>query len=161
MDWSTASQINNQFFIVEKSVDGKNWNDIGKINGEGTSFGLKKYSFTDTPPNDNSYSYYRLKQVDFDGTFSHSEIIASECFKNKTNYFSIYPNPSDGVFYFKNLDSKDLSEIKVFDSLGKIVFEIKANGNTTKLDLSHCSKGVYIVTINGSSGNEFFKLILL
>lgn len=73
--WETASEINNDRFIIETSNDLKNWENIGEVEGQGNSSVSNQYEFTDYTPS-GDISYYRLKQIDFDGNLMHSEIVS-------------------------------------------------------------------------------------
>lgn len=74
LNWITATELNNQYFVIERSEDGLNWTQIGKINGSGTSHTAKKYSFKDYDFK-NTLNYYRLSQVDYNGDFKKSGLI--------------------------------------------------------------------------------------
>ncbi|ANQ51277.1 T9SS type A sorting domain-containing protein [Flammeovirga sp. MY04] len=124
LNWSTASEFNASHFIIEKSSDNSNWEEIGKIDAAGNSTTIKSYAFTDNEFG-NAVSYYRLVQVDFDGK--------SEIFGPLTVYpkglqrnleVMIFPNPSVDKL---NLQLSGISEgmefeITVLDKLGKVVF---------------------------------------
>jgi len=71
--WECATELNNEFFSVEKSSDAVNFNSIGKINGAGTSLYTTRYSFVDK--NVSSVNYYRIKQVDFNGNYKNSDMV--------------------------------------------------------------------------------------
>ncbi|MCK7526061.1 MAG: hypothetical protein MZV64_54870 [Ignavibacteriales bacterium] len=75
LNWITATELNNSGFEIEKSTDNFIWNKIGFVNGKGTTTDKSYYSFNDNNPIDGK-SYYRLKQIDYDGTFTYSSIVA-------------------------------------------------------------------------------------
>jgi hypothetical protein len=77
LNWATANEFNNDFFTIEKSKDGKSWEEIGNINGAGTKNQLTNYTFYHSSP-EFGVTYYRLKQTDFDGRYSYSDIVAVE-----------------------------------------------------------------------------------
>ena len=79
LDWITASELNNSYFIVEKSMDGIEFFNLGTIGGAGNSTIHRYYFFVDDNPY--SESFYRLKQIDFNGNFKHSETISIKSFK--------------------------------------------------------------------------------
>jgi hypothetical protein len=90
LNWTTSSEINNDYFTVERSKDGLLFEDILKMEGAGNSTSIRNYSITDFNPYFNT-SYYRLKQTDFDGKNSFSNIISAN---NKNDFsFDIFPNP--------------------------------------------------------------------
>ncbi|MBB6462617.1 T9SS type A sorting domain-containing protein [Flammeovirga kamogawensis] len=149
IDWSTASEQNNDFFILERSKNQKDWLEIATVDGEGNSNIQQNYSFVDKP-NTNGKLYYRLSQVDFDGTF---EIVSSASINlsNTGIDILIYPNPFDITltFYCENFNERQFvifsiegknisSEIEVIEK-GEGRFEV----NTSKL-----KKGLYFLKIN-------------
>lgn len=91
LDWETHSETNNDFFTIERSIDGKNWENIGIVAGNGTANDMTNYQFSDHIPFKN-ISYYRLQQTDFDGKSSYSTV-QSVMIKDK-NELHIYPNPA-------------------------------------------------------------------
>lgn len=93
--WTTTSEINNDFFKVERSSDGVNFYDIGTVNGAGNSNMVLNYSFIDYNHLE-GISYYRLTQVDFNGDFSKSEIVAINFQSERENNIVAFPNPSNG-----------------------------------------------------------------
>lgn len=91
LKWATATEINNDFFSIERSSDGRMFNEFARINGTGYSSTTNEYSFLDSNPL-SGLSYYRLKQTDYDGIFTYSQIIAVENIYNNFD-FEIFPNP--------------------------------------------------------------------
>ncbi|MFZ1454816.1 MAG: hypothetical protein WAT46_02155, partial [Saprospiraceae bacterium] len=89
--WSVASQLNNEKYIVEHSKDGKTFSPIREIAGDGTSNETKHYEYVHTSPSI-GINYYRIKQVDYDGKYSYSDIapVRYEC----DSSINIYPNPT-------------------------------------------------------------------
>lgn len=117
--WQTLSEINNQYFAVERSVDGINFEEISRVAGAGNSNSPIEYKTMDENPL-GEISYYRLRQVDFDGTEFYSNIISV---KNENDIeFEIYPNPSNGEFYLNlsNLEN-ELVRIDISDITGRVV----------------------------------------
>ena len=92
LTWLTASEINNDYFQVERSPDALHYNSIGTVPGAGTSTNENKYSFSDDLP-DRGTNYYRLRQVDYNGAFSFSNAIAIKVLNESTNTFTLFSNP--------------------------------------------------------------------
>ncbi len=94
LSWKTASEFNNDYFTLERSSDGVNFETIGRVDGKGTYNGLSEYGYTDYKPLANT-SYYRLKQTDFDGKFTYSELVSVKNNISLINTldYSLYPNP--------------------------------------------------------------------
>lgn len=138
LKWTTVSEVNNDYFEIQRSSDAYDWEVIGTVAGAGNSNVMKYYSFTDDNYNGEIY-YYRLKQVDYNGQYSYSNLIASGC------EFSLNPNPAIGTVFIISDESFQESDINVYNSIGQLVKVNLINGNM--LDLSGLSKGVYIVRI--------------
>ncbi|MEP2671666.1 MAG: T9SS type A sorting domain-containing protein, partial [Cyclobacteriaceae bacterium] len=144
LKWTTASELNNDFFTVERSIDGEQWLSITTVAGAGTTSEAKVYDALDYLPVD-GISYYRLRQTDFDGQVSFSAI-------ERVNFISpdgiqVFPNPSSGVFYLTNSTQLEVENIKVVNNLGQTVFpSITKDGDIT-LDLSQLSQGIYILKV--------------
>jgi hypothetical protein len=94
LEWHTATEKNNAYFILQKSVNGYDWNEISRTKGAGTTKTGRGYSFSDNQ-NINGQNYYRLAQVDFDGRQSSWWTIETNCIK-ANDQMKIYPNPSSG-----------------------------------------------------------------
>ena len=91
LTWQTATETNNDHFDIERSANGSGWQKIGTMNGYGNSYQLQTYSFTDHQPYDKS-NYYRLKQVNNDGSFSYSTVRRIN-FESTVVITRVYPNP--------------------------------------------------------------------
>ncbi|MBN8703605.1 MAG: hypothetical protein J0M08_11100 [Bacteroidetes bacterium] len=149
VEWETATEINCDYFIVEKTIDGDNFEFVSKVAGAGNSFSVQKYSTVDTNPYD-GVSYYRLKQVDFDGSFTYSNLVAVEVLINSG--FSVYPNPymsgSLKIKFESELDKEELLVI-VYSNTGaemysKVVVVKKENNYLAVLDLENrLAPGLY------------------
>lgn len=159
LEWATASEINNDYFILEHSINAENFLEIGKIEGAGNSESPMNYLFTD----DNPYigtTYYRLKQVDYDGNFKYSEIINVE--NITTNYFIITPNPANGLINvdFEMYQSNPYT-MEIINSLG-IITNVKqgnaiAGMNNQQIELT--GQGVYWIILR-SEGHVDIKHVV-
>jgi streptogramin lyase len=165
LNWSTSTETNNSGFHIERSVISNEvrnlfWENIGFVNGNGTTTETQSYSFADNNLNSGKY-VYRLKQIDFDGTFEYSnevEVIINvpEKFELSQNYPNPF-NPSTTIRYtIPNVTLSGVEgsrvQLKIYDVLGNevatLVNEAQSSGN-------------YEVTFNGSSlasGTYFYKL---
>ncbi len=168
--WSTASELNNLGFEIERSVnDQDNFITIGFIDGKGNSTEINYYSFIDNPQlNGINQIYYRLKQVDFDGSFSYSsvvnvsydvpaEFVLSQNFPNPFN-------PATRINYF--VPSESFVSIKVYDFLGRevaeLVNETKSTGSYELLfDASALPSGTYFYTLIAENYSSTKKMILV
>jgi hypothetical protein len=171
--WNTATETNNHGFEIERQVkkDGayNNWNVIGFKEGHGTATKPSKYTFIDNNFDNSATSIsYRLKQVDYNGSFEYSNIVE---IKNiaplEFNLDQNYPNPFNPATKIKYaISSKQLVTIKVYDTLSNEVFtlvneEKPAGSYEVVFDGSNLSNGVYYYTINAGSFRNTKKMILL
>ena len=138
LEWITLTEINNDYFTIERSKNGIDFYPILHIQGAGNSTHLLNYSDKDFHPF-TGISYYRLKQTDYDGKYTYSKIVSVNY--NTSNSINIHPNPSkNGIFYIEQF--QNVKQIKVIDALGQLV-KTHTNINTKILNLSACKKGIY------------------
>ncbi len=143
--WVTATETNNDYFLVERCVSGNTFETIGRVEGAGNSTQLLSYQFTDENPVV-GINYYRLKQVDFNGNFSYSQIVPVTFMGALEIESSVYPNPSnDGVFTFAQ-GSVTVNEVAVFSSDLKLVKTvILAPGEKPIISISDVADGIYFL----------------
>lgn len=174
IQWQTASENNNDYFVLEKSIDAINWAELANIDGAGNSNILLNYDYTDqltTYEFRGTTLYYRLKQIDFDGNFSYSNIITTYCSDNCSDniieIISIYPNPTDNYFnydIFSTIDREII--ISIINVLGENIIcehkEIKAGINNYTLNFPAIASGVYYFKIETADRlNNDSKQILI
>lgn len=162
LNWSTASETNNDYFIIQKSNDAKNFTDIAQVTGAGNSNRVNNYSFYDEQSSVNEV-YYRLKQIDFDGTSETFEIIHADCNENTNSEITAYPNPFDGkILYLNSTRTLKNAVINIYDALGRLVYQTNCaeiNSHTELKINSQLEPGAYYLEI--SSKNEVNKRISL
>lgn len=138
--WGVSNQTNNQFFEIEKSKDAINWQKITTIDGAGTTSQYLEYQYLDK----NAFkgiSYYRLKQIDFNGEFSYSSIVSINIKKE----INIYPNPAKDFINVAINSNVEPFFIKIIDNIGK-EYEIKEyqkQNDTIIIDIKHLPNGIY------------------
>jgi len=140
LNWQTASEINNEKFEIEHSIDGVAFEKIGVVDGSGTTTNVVDYNFLHLQPSRGD-NYYRLKQIDFDGSFAYSEILHLK--NNQSPKFKLYPNPVKEKLFLSGV-SEDASAI-IFDHSGRQVTKIDAVG--TEINTGFLSSGLYILKI--------------
>tara|TARA_B100000809_G_C15121778_1_gene524576 strand:- start:1170 stop:2813 length:1644 start_codon:yes stop_codon:yes gene_type:complete len=159
LDWQTASEINNDYFTIERSKNGLDWQELTRVNGAGNSSALLSYSTTDNKPY-LGISYYRLKQTDFDGQFENSFVRSVQIEKSLNSSVEIYPNPTNNKFTII-ANASELEQIKIFNSLGHDVtkFVTKTGDNDQSsmvFDMSELNTGMYYVRTK-TTANKVYK----
>ena len=155
--WATASEIENDYFTIERSTDGNNWIEIAKVDGAntGNSSVQLNYEHWDREP-ELGLSYYRLKQTDFNGVVTSSDI--QSVIMNAPDTYHIYPNPSNG--HFNIFLNGDKVQLKLFDTRGRILFEKELSDQLIYTqDFYNLEKGVYYLQIKHNNSNIIKELI--
>jgi subtilisin-like proprotein convertase family protein len=158
IDWSTASEVNNNFFTIERSNDGERFEEVVKIDATGNSNTVRNYQYVDAGiQSDNSY--YRLTQTDFDGMVSVLGIKAVSC-NNMVKVYLIIPNPFNDKITIQGL-TEVFVPIDIFDYSGTLVYSDKVNFITGEnLNLSTLASGIYWVRLLDVDGVVHqFKII--
>ena len=177
LNWQTASELNNQGFEIQRRSPSPtpslkegtldNWRTIGFVQGKGTSTENNFYSFNDSPNESGLYNY-RLKQIDFDGSFEYSsEIEANFIFANDFRLSQNYPNPfnpSTTIEY--QIPQASFVTIKVYDVLGKeivtLVNEEKPAGiHEVSFEPKDLTSGLYLYKIKAGNFEQTRKMLLL
>ncbi|MBL4706745.1 MAG: T9SS type A sorting domain-containing protein, partial [Flavobacteriales bacterium] len=160
LEWSTASETNNNYFIIEKSDENFNFIEIGKVFGSGTSSSANTYTFIDDAIN-NETTYYRLLQVDFDGSVTYHHIIASNC----QNYEFEVVNSNLTLDQLDLLISSGANEnltIRLYNMIGDLISqqteEINAGNNSISLKNFNINSGIYLISIQGEYHTYATKL---
>lgn len=133
LQWTTASELNNERFTVWQSADGKYFDSIGVVMGAGTSWVASAYTFQDGNPS-HPVTYYRLEQIDFDGTSAYSQIIAVEREVIVQGEILAYPNPSDEFLSVMIPPNNTGMTIKLVNTFGIVVSrDLIPTGSQTRL----------------------------
>lgn len=157
IEWATATETNNDYFVVERSTSGTDWEEVAMIGGAGNSTETLYYTEADTYPH-SGISYYQLKQVDYDGTQSYSEIVPVSI-KYRTS-LRLSPNPTTGSFVIEGEDVEN-SEITMTNMLGqKANISIITNTNEALIQTSVLKKGAYLVAINRNGIKDVRKVLI-
>jgi hypothetical protein len=124
--WKTASELNNDYFTIERSNGGEKFEEVLKVKGMGTKVTETSYSSKDTAPF-KGISYYRLKQTDFDGRFSYSNVVSVSI--DGTDLWSVFPNPTDADQFNLQLGKDEIGKptlIELRNSAGQLVFSFQS-----------------------------------
>jgi hypothetical protein len=148
LEWTTASETNNDFFSIERSGDGIQWQKVLDVKAADESAGAElNYSAIDYNPI-GGISYYRLKQTDTDGSFSYSPIRSVEI--EAYNKFSFYPNPADDFIHIES--SSEMYSVEIINVFGqsKGIYD-----NIKTIDTKSLSSGTYFIKISENHKNVF------
>jgi len=149
LQWSTASEVNNDFFTIEKSANGRDFDWIGEVSGAGNSNATLNYSFVDENPF-SGIKYYCLKQTDYDGNYrSYGPVVVTESIEK----ICVYPSASRGTFLISGIAKG--TEITVFSIQGNKVCHLitpEPDQNITVVDLSGLSPGLYFISFQTDNG---------
>ncbi len=147
LNWVTASEINNDYFTIQRSINGIDWEDLEVINGAGNSSESLSYVTSDEYPY-SGVSYYRLKQTNFEGEFDYSEVRSVEIERLGNSQVGIYPNPTEREIKIIGTE-EELQQISVYDMFGQNVTFLTKQFRKMKsmvvLDLSNLSTGNYLI----------------
>lgn len=145
LNWTTSSEKDNDYFSLERSIDGSDWQQLGIVDGAGTSNQQRNYTFTDQNPLP-GIQYYRLRQVDLNGDDIFSGM-ASVQFMLPTDQVLLYPNPSNGKFQvFVSGSPVKQGTLRLRDFSGHTLFEQdNLQGNVFEVDISSHSAGVFLL----------------
>ncbi len=148
LTWTTAAEINNDFFTLERSTNGVDFEPIAWIQGAGTTSQTTHYSHWDTDPL-TGITYYRLKQTDLNGMFEYSDIISVYSETIIDDVLSVHPNPNNGKFNLL-LNGEDTYEYHIYDMQGRLLQRATANaGMVTPVEVSHLRQGLYTLVVFG------------
>ncbi len=166
LEWATASELNNEGFEVQRSTDGYKFSKIGWVKGNGTSLEQHTYAFTDNAAKPNTDYYYRLKQMDTDGTYEYSDIrTISIVDKTQFSISEPFPNPTDnGTSFQLNMPQDGEVVLSVFDLKGSVL-KTQTNAFAQGTSIVHLSttdlpSGQYYVKLQTGSDVTYRKLMV-
>ncbi len=161
------SETNNDFFTVEKTTDGVNFEQVGIVAGAGSSNYSLSYSLYDEYPSA-GISYYRLKQTDYDASYSYSQMVPIEYNKGEdVLYFDVYPNPSKAARFNIRVigNENDALTITVVDMLGRDRFRetsfFTSGLYKTQVDQVDFAPGVYVVNVESNNKTVSKKIVII
>lgn len=156
IEWKTASELNNDRFEIERSIDGKSYETIGAVKGEGSSTKEVDYSFNDKRPVF-GVNYYRLKQVDIDGKYDYSDVVLAEV---KSDKIIISPSRTQDVFRV-HLPNESAATIKVYNISGQLMLVRDNVSETQEIHIGNFVNGTYFVAITANNLTQVEKVVKL
>lgn len=161
LEWACETEINNNFFIVEKSGPDFVFKEIGKVFGAGNSNITTHYSFIDQEANEET-AYYRLLQVDYDGSLEYHRIVASNCHDYSFDVIKTNLSNNNLGLLITSGTNENLI-IRLYNSTGKLITqqskEINAGNNSISLRNFNISSGIYLISIQGEYNNYSEKIL--
>lgn len=160
LTWTTTNEINVSHFEVERSSDGETFSVIGQVSAVNVESTVNDYSLNDKSPL-KGVNYYRIREIDFDGHFEHSETIRIEA---ELYEFSIlyYPNPVNDVLTLESNEVIQDAKIQIISLTGELANQdilSEVNNSKIMIDLSALSTGVYQVLLETTFGTKHFRII--
>jgi|GEM_PF-3066772 len=167
LDWGTQTEVNNAGFYIERSLNRIEFESLGWQEGNGTTSTPQAYSYNDFDIKPNQMYFYRLKQVDLDGAFTYTNVVAAMVLvENQFGITDLYPNPTSGLTTLGiSSPTTDVLTIKVFNSIGQVVEQqqspIEEGYNEIGFDFSGLSLGAYYLSVENTAGDKAVKKVIL
>jgi hypothetical protein len=166
VEWKTATETNNDFFNIERTTDGFNYESLAEIDGAGNSSSVLNYSYTDRSPFSGT-SYYRIKQTDFNGANSYSALSAID-FESNEFTFDVYPNPNNGSDLKLAINASEGLEVLVVvtdvtgkESYSKVIILENNDENIIAFDPDKkLPAGIYFITATSQQNIYNKKMIV-
>lgn len=153
--WATAGEKDNDHFEVQYSSDARNFRVGGLVKGAGTTAGPASYEFRLQQSFPTGHAYLRLKQVDTDGSFDYSNIVAVQITSGRGD--ALYPNPSAGLVTVRLANHEQPEVIRVYDATGRLRYQA---ANTDQVDISALPVSAYSVEVTGKNGVVWVKRVV-
>jgi hypothetical protein len=159
LNWSTSEERNSSHFIIQRSEDGINWTDAGKVNAAGNTSLTSLYSFNDSRLR-SAYYYYRLKEVDLDGTTQYSHISTVDL-SSENIIVEIYPNPVKGGDKLNITSCEKIESGELYDMTGKLIrsFNLSSGEKEFSLETENLNKGIYLVKVKTENSGLVIKKV--
>ena len=165
LNWMTASETNNAGFNVQRSIDAQNFENIIWIDGNGTTMEMTSYDHLDMDIITNQRYYYRLEQVDTDGTPSYSPIVSAEVILDSTlddklaRSIKLFPNPASDIVQIEILEGIDISQLIISNLYGEVVKVLR--GDISNISVSELPEGVYLFVFEVNGVELVYRQLVL
>ena len=166
VEWETATELNNDYMAVERSADGRRFDEIGRVPGAGNSNTPLRYDLLDEQPLPGR-SYYRLRQVDFDGTTSYSDVRSVNFTSAAGGSIEVYPTVSNGkeslTIVLPQTGQQGNVELDIFSAGGALVHSVSLplGRQQQQLQLPELSPGTYLIQSRGQRMEMSGRFIVL
>ncbi|PCJ67492.1 MAG: hypothetical protein COA58_04010 [Bacteroidetes bacterium] len=146
--WNTASEVNNREFVIERSIDGAFWTSIGNIAGKGNSNSITNYEFIDESAF-RTVNYYRLKQIDFNGSFDYSSVVTLVSEASKNSFIVTHSFKNQSIIIIPKDSKKRIQRIQMYNSNGReVTNKAILNSDKTTIAVSSLYPGMYVLVVN-------------
>ena len=160
--WTSESEINNDKYIIERSIDGINYYVINETKAVGNSNKINNYKYIDNNIKDNTIYYYKLKDVDFNGYIQEHKIISIKTIKqNISDSFNIkvYPNPCNKIINIYSSNA-DVNSVIIKDYLGRIIYKkTEIYSDLFSINIENIDVGLYLLIIETETENKAIKIL--
>ncbi|MEZ4826763.1 MAG: T9SS type A sorting domain-containing protein [Bacteroidia bacterium] len=167
LSWGTAQEINNDYFAIERTVAGQDWEEVGRIDGSGTTDRSSVYHFEDAGipvAADGVVFSYRIRQTDIDGNFSYSQTVELVVADAGKASFAVYPNPASGqVTLNASVEGEEnLDLLRILSLNGQIMYEVSPQTQKWEdtIDVSNLPAGMYFAQMVFTNGQKSIRLMI-
>ncbi len=168
LNWKTTGEIKNDFFNIERSVDGITWEAIGKVNGKGSTSGIQSYEFFDenSIPDLEAELFYRIKQIDFRGDSKYVGPIRIQLM-NEKKWDIVFLNCPAVHQLMCNLfvNKNEIISVSIYNLMGQVVsgksFEVMKGSNLLQFDIESFPEGLYFIKTANKDGKGLVKSFLI
>lgn len=158
LEWSTATELNNDYFTISRSLDGIEWEHVADVDGVGTSYSFNHYSFTENNPN-RALTYYKLNQTDVNGAMKEYKTISRDVCPVTEGEVFIYPNPVKSILNISYSGGEDaIVSTAIYNLVGELVYF--SENYEPKITMDYNFKGVYILELTLASNTLIEKFIV-
>jgi len=163
LQWTTSTEVDTKNFVVQRSLDGTHFKNIGAVNAAGNSSRRTFYQFADADALSagSNKLYYRLQMVDKDGRFAYSRIATIKIINDKL--FVIYPNPVKDYLVITSNTTLNNTQIRIIDQSGKVLYQQQITslfaGTSNKINVSNLNKGIYYIQVITESNAQTAKFL--
>lgn len=153
IEWQTATELNNDYMAIERSQNAKDFYEIGRVAGAGTTHEIQEYQFVDDTPM-RGQNYYRMRQVDYDGTVNYSEVIEVEV-TNVAGNFALYPNPTTAALTLVLPENWiETTTLRFYNAVGQLEKTVLNFSNETTVAVDELATGFYVLKMTNGMESE-------